>query len=378
MRSVSLLFLLLNITPVFVYSQILSETEREGSSQSIFPIAGYTSDYGLFGGVVYQRINYGESRRPFLSNTLIDVTGSTRGLWMGQIDHERMELFGRPVRNRTLLDGELNPIRSYFGIGNDTEFSRSEFDEGIFYLNQRHALFSFAARKPIISLDEDLTIDGILRIKSSYTAVKDRGADTRFFNDPPPEYQDGWVNMGGIGLVADSRDNEFDPRYGQRSEIGIDFSSSFFGSDYSFYEIFANWRGYLKITENMVIAQLVAAHYNRGDTPFWELPSLGSSSGLRGFALDRFMGDSSVLSMTEIRSWVFSFFEGDIKLGGHIFYDTGRVYSAFDSDEFFKEWKNTWGFGGTMTLFNPDIIFRGEIGFSGEDYRIYAGIGYAF
>lgn len=369
---------LMMMAPLSVFSQITSEPDREGSSKSIFPIAGFTSDYGLFGGVVFQRIDYGESRRPYLSNTLIDVTGSTKGLWMGRFDHERIELFGRPIRNRTLVDLELNPIRSYFGIGNETEFSQSSFDEGLYFLNQRHALLSFQGRKPIITLADDLTLDGILRLKGSYTTVSERGADTRFFLDPPSEFENGWVNTVGIGLMLDSRGSEFDPRYGQRTEIGIDFSSSIFGSSYSFYELSANWKGFLSLTENTVLAQRVALKYNRGNTPFWELPALGSSRGLRGFALDRFMGESSVLYMAEFRRWFFSFMEDEIKLGAHLFYDTGRVFSGFDSDRFFSSWQNSWGAGAAFTLFNPDLIFRGEIGFSGEDYGIYAGVGYAF
>lgn len=373
-----ILLCLMVMAPASVFSQIISESDREGSSKSIFPIAGYTSDYGLFGGVVFQRIDYGDSRRPYLSNTLIDVTGSTRGLWMGQFDHERIEMFGRPIRNRTILDLELNPVRSFFGIGNETEFSQSSFDEGLYFLKQRHALFSFQGRKPIIFLADDLTLDGVLRLKGSYTTVSDRGANTRFYLDPPTEAESGWVNTAGVGLLLDTRDSEFDSRYGQRTEIGVDLSSSFFGSSYSFYELSAHWKGFLSLTENTVLAQRVALKYNRGDTPFWELPALGSSRGLRGFALNRFLGDSSVLYMAELRRWFFSFFEDEIKVGAHLFYDTGRVFSRFDSDRLFNNWQNSWGAGGAFTLFNPDLIFRGEIGFSGEDYGIYAGVGYAF
>jgi len=373
-----LFFFILIIIPQAVYPQIISESERDGSSQSIFPLVGFTSDYGFVAGVVYQRINYGENRSPFLSNMVIDATGSTRGLWQGRFDYERIELFGRPIRNRSLLELELNPIRSYFGIGNDTEFSQSDYNDGNFFLTQQHALVRFEGRKSIIDLLHDHTLDGILRVKTSYTTVDDRGRDTRYFLDPPPYYEVSWVNMAGIGFVFDTRESEFDPRSGQRSEIGIDYSSSIFGSNYSFYELSAEFKGFFSITENTVIAQRIEVKYNRGETPFWELPALGSSRSLRGFPLDRFMGDSSILYMAEIRRWFFSFLDDEIKLGAHLFYDTGRVFSRYDSDMIFSNWKNTWGFGAAFTLFNPDLIFRGEIGFSEEQSGIYAGVGYAF
>ncbi len=359
-------------------TQVIPDTERTGSSRSLFPLLGYTSDFGLFGGAVFQRIDYADSRRPFLSNTIIDVVGSTNGLWVGKLDYERIEMFGRPVRNHTRVEFELNPIRSFYGIGNNTHFSRSDFSEGIYFLNQRHALIRFQGRKTLQEFAKDGKMDGVLRLKSSYTATDNRGADTRFILSPPDNFEDGWVNTLGFGFILDSRENEFDPRFGHRTEVGTDVSGSLLGSSYSYYELFLDSKAFISLTEKTVLAQRVSMQYNYGDTPFWELPSLGSDYGLRGYALDRFMGDSSVLYMAEVRRWLFSFLEDEIKIGGHIFYDTGRVFSQNDSKGFFSEWKNTFGAGGAMSLFNPDLIFRGEVGFSDEDYRIYAGVGFAF
>ena len=359
-------------------AQIIPDTDRSGSSQSLFPLLGYTSDLGLFGGVVYQRIDYADSRRPFLSNTIVDVIGSTNGIWIGKFDYERIEMFGRPIRSHSRVELELNPVRSYYGIGNNTDFSRSEFDNGIYFLNQKHALIRIQGRKALAAFGNDRALDGVLRLKSSYTTTDDRGSDTRFILTPPEIFDDGWVNTIGIGLIFDSRENEFDPRYGQRTEIGADISGSLLGSSYSYNEIFLDSKAFLTLTKNTALAQRISLRYSYGDTPFWELPSLGSSRSLRGYSLDRFIGDSSVLYMAELRRWLFSFLEGEVKIGGHVFYDTGRVFSQNDSDGLFSEWKNTFGFGGAMSLFNPDLIFRGEIGFSDEDYRIYAGVGFAF
>jgi len=359
-------------------AQLITEPDRSGSQHSVFPLIGYTTDYGLFGGGVYQRINYADSRRPFLSNTMIDITGSTKGKWAAHFDYERIEMFGRPIRNRTVVDLELNPIRSYFGIGNRTLYTRDDLNDGLYYLNQQHALVTFEARRAIFGSENGLKLEGALRLKTSYTSAIEDGEETRFVTDPPTHFDAGWVNTLGTGLIFDTRENEFVPTSGQRSEIGIDMSSSIFGSSYSFYEMFADVRSYTSFTENTVLAQRFSARHTIGDTPFWELPSIGSSRGLRGFALDRFMGDSSILYMAELRQWLFSFLEDEIRIGAHIFYDTGRVFSDFDSSELFGEWKQSWGVGGAMTLLSPDLIFRGEIGFSGEDYRIYAGVGYAF
>lgn len=381
MKKLVLLLLIAIFTLTILESssaQIIPDTERTGSTQSLFPLLGYTSDFGLFGGIVYQRIDYADSRRPFLSNTIVDIIGSTNGIWVGKMDYERIEMFGRPIRSHSRVEFELNPVRSYYGIGNNTAFSRSDFNDGIYYLNQKHALIRLQGRKALATFGNDRKLDGVLRLKSSYTTTDDRGADTRFVLTPPENFDDGWVNTIGIGLILDSRENEFDPRFGQRTEIGADISGSLLGSSYSYHEIFLDSKAFMTLTENTTLAQRISLRYNYGDTPFWELPSLGSSRSLRGYGLDRFMGDSSVLYMAEVRRWLFSFLEGEVKIGGHAFYDTGRVFSDNDSDGFFSDWKNTYGAGAAMSLFNPDLIFRGEIGFSDEDYRIYAGVGFAF
>jgi hemolysin activation/secretion protein len=150
------------------------------------------------------------------------------------------------------------------------------------------------------------------------------------------------------------------------------------GNDYGFSSYFAELTSYITFIENTVFAQRIAAEHSYGATPYYELPALGNKNGLRGFAVNRFIGKSSMLYMAEVRSWLLRVFDDQIKLGGHIFYDTGRVFSEEDSAAFFDSWKRTWGAGGAMSLFSSDLILRGEIGFSDESYRIYAGIGFAF
>ena len=366
------------LLPVTGFSQIIAEPDVEGVNHSVYPLAGYSSDYGLFGGGLYQRIDYADGKRPFLSNTIVDFTGSTNGKWAGAFEYERTEMFGQPLRIRSVLIVERDPTNTFFGIGNNTDFTSSELDTGLYYLLQKRISTRFEIRKPIQLIETDNKVDGIFRIQGSYTSNEDKGADTRFGISSPKGADGGWVNTVGAGLLYDNRDSEFDPHSGLRAEIGADFSPLIAGNDYSFSSYFAEVRSFISVTKTIVFAQQFAGKYSYGSAPFYELPALGSKDGLRGFALNRFRGKSSILYMAEMRSWLFSFLEDEIKFGGHLFYDTGRVFSESDSSGFFDSWKNTLGFGGSMSAFNPDLIFRGEIGFSNESYRIYAGVGFAF
>lgn len=366
------------IIPAKGISQVISEPDMEGVNHSVYPVAGYSSDYGLFGGGLYQRIDYADGKRPFLSNTVIDATGSTNGKWVGAFEYERTEIFGRSLRTRSVLTLYRNPTSTYFGIGNNTDFTDSELDDGLFYLLQRRISASYEIRRPLQFLGDYGKIEGIFRLQGSYTTNEDKGEDTRFVQSPPDGADGGWVNQIGAGFLYDIRDSEFDSRSGIRAEIGADISPLVAGNEYSFSTYFAEVSSFISITEKIVFAQRFAGEYSHGSVPFYELPALGNKDGLRGFAINRFIGNSSLLYMAEVRSWLFSFYEDEIKFGGHLFYDTGRVFSDFDSSGLFESWKNTWGIGGAMSVFNPDLIFRGEVGFSNESYRIYAGIGYAF
>lgn len=366
--------------PNAAFSQLTTDDDNDnsGTNYTIIPILGYTTDSGFSGGILTQRIEYRNNQGPFHSNTTLDVFGTTQGRWVTSFKHERLNLLGAQIRNHSILEFELDPKSTFYGVGNETSYSTEEFDEGIYFLNRNFGLLSFSARKKLFEISENGNLDGLVRFKGSYNSISDRGRDTRLINEQPTGFDGGWVNKVGIGLLTDSRDNEFAPTRGGRFEIGMNTSGSLTGSDYSFTDYFTDFRAYTQIFWNVVIAQRFQLQHSVGDVPFWELPIIGNEKGLRGYALDRFRGDSSVLYMLEARRWLVSFLEDDIKIGGHIFTDTGRVFSEFDSSALFDNLKNTWGFGATMTVFSPDLIVRGELGFSNEDYRIYAGLGYAF
>lgn len=364
--------------PGSVYAQVLPEEKSEGTMQSVYPIVGFSSDIGWFGGGIYQRINYDDGVDPFLSNTIADLTGSTNGKWSAMFEYERIRMLNRPLRTKSSIEIDRDPIYNFFGIGNNSEFSGSGFDEGIYYLMQKQVAGTFEIRSPLSIFSNVNRVDGIVRLALSYTENEDNGGDTPFFTDQPMGSDGGIIASAGLGLVYDRRNSEFDPRSGIRAEIGADFTPSAAINDYGFSKYYAELKSYTKLIEDVIFAQKLSATYSYGSTPFYELPALGNKNGLRGFAMNRYLGDHSVLYMAEVRSWIFRFFHDEIKIGGHAFYDTGRVFSDTDTPRFLESWKRTIGVGGAMSAFTSDLIFRGEIGFSEETYRIYAGVGFAF
>jgi len=380
-KAILLFSFLLAIWNQKLYSQTKLQipTSEENVTYALLPILGFTSDLGFIGGARTQRFDYGDDpTMQFKNVTQLDLSASTKGSFNLLLDHTRLQSFGTDIRSRFLVDGIIFQNTPYFGIGNNSEFSSSAFEDDLNFFEFRRFLFQHVGRKHILSLGNKGFLDAMTNIRISTTDPRSTGEETVFANDLPFGAEGGWVNRLGFGLVADTRDNEFDPRNGILAEALISFSGDLTASDFSFTKFLLEFRQYRRLIGDITIAQRIELHHVSGSAPFWERPTLGSFMSLRGFVEGRFIGDTSVQQNLELRTWVFSLFDDELRLGAQAFWDTGRVYSKLDSDKLFSNWNHTVGVGGVFSIFTPDFIVRGDIGVSNEIIRVYGGLGYAF
>jgi outer membrane protein assembly factor BamA len=362
-------------------AQVLSGTDDEEPEiqLSILPVLGYSSDTSLFGGLFFQRINYGSrADQPFLNSIRGDIGGSLRGDLTIQAKYDRTKTFNADIRSTLYLWLFRSRVAHYFGLGNDTDFSQDLYDENFFYYEIREANFLYRGRKTVREFGFVGKIDLFSNLKVSYADASMRDEVSRFSEEREQLQTSGWLNKLGVGIIIDDRDSEFDPTEGFRYEAGVQASHSILGSDSNSFDTWVELLHYLEILPNIVIAQKIRGEYIVGDMPFWGLSTIGNEKGLRGYHLDRFRGDSSILHILEARTWLFSIFDDQIRFGGQLYWDSGRVFSEQDSNRFFGNWKHSYGFGGAISLFSSDFIIRGDLGFSNEATRIYAGVGYIF
>ena len=351
---------------------------RIGSQYTLLPLLGYSSDLGLYGGALFQRINYGNDVRPFLSNLTTDFTVSTKGNLIFDLNYERTKTIGTDVRSMIEFIGQRFRQDYYFGIGNQTEFTQDLFNDKFFFFENREFSLYYQARKEISRFGKFGQFDLTASTDISYLNSISRGENTKFAEDVPVGFGKSWSNKIGFGFIADSRENEFAPTRGLRYEVSLEISSPITGSDYTFTDIRVDLRHFKTLFRNVVLAQKLDIASIEGDAPFWDLAIIGGEEGLRGYHLDRFRGNHSITHLLELRTWIFDFWNDEIRVGNQLFWDTGRVYSQFDSNEIFNNWKHSFGGGLIFSLFNPDLLLRMDVGFSDETYRLHFGAGYIF
>jgi hypothetical protein len=355
-----------------------SQVGPDSLSSALIPAAGYNSNEGVILGAIYNRYNYKGAVRPFKNYLESSAIISTKGFIELQARYQQTQSFGRDIRSIADIFFYRYNTDVFFGIGNNTDFSQNRWEDEYYFFRLVNIGIQYKMRTPIYE-DAGSQLDFQGGINTEYYIADEKQQQSSFAQRQPTGYNGGWVNNVNTGLVWENRDSEFDPGKGNRAELELRWAPDIL-SRYAFATARAELRQYIKLFDWLTVANKLEARHAEGEVPYWELSTLGNSSTLRGYPLNRFAGKSSLAYSLELRSWILKFPElYDLKFGAQLFTDTGRVFTGADTmDDLFRGYHQTFGVGGAMSIFNPDFILRGEIGFSEDVSRIYVGIGYVF
>ena len=136
----------------------------------------------------------------------------------------------------------------------------------------------------------------------------------------------GTTNSITYTRVYDSRDNIYDPHAGKRNSYSFEWAG--LGGDFQFEKISVDYRYYLPLPKNRVLAFDLAAGYAWGDMPLSQRFSVGGSDTLRGYKDDQFRGNSMLRGTAEYR------FPIRNKVQGVLFYDIGYAWDKRDQSDF--------------------------------------------
>lgn len=354
------------------------EIGPDSVSTSIFPVVSYSSNEGFVGGVLFNRYDYSGNVQPFHSYLESSALVSTKGFMEVVGTYERTRSFNREIRSLYDVFFRRYNTDIFFGIGNNTTFSNSLWEDEYYYFESISVGFDYRMRKAIVDKGRS-QLDVQAGLGTQYQIPYVRNEDSSFEQQTPNGSAGGWINYLNAGMIWENRNSEFDPHVGNRAELELRGSPKLLSS-YGLASARLELRQYFHLFNFLTIANRLEARHVTGDVPYWELSTLGGSNNLRGYPLNRFMGKSSLAYTLELRGWFLKFPDlENLKFGGHLFTDTGRVFAGSDDyNDLFSGYKQTIGFGGAMSIFHPDLILRGEIGFSEDVSRIYIGVGYLF
>ena len=147
-----------------------------------------------------------------------------------------------------------------------------------------------------------------------------------------PDYRErrkenfGSTNSITYSRVYDSRDNIYDPHAGKRNSYTFEWAG--LGGDFKFEKLSVNYRYYVPMQKNRVLAFDLAAGYAWGDMPLSQRFSVGGADTLRGYRDDQFKGNSMLRGTAEYR------FPISNKVQGVFFYDIGYAWDKRDQKRF--------------------------------------------
>ncbi len=341
---------------------------RPPADFSVYPIASYSSNAGLKGGLgLYSKnlFHQGDILR-------LKAYNSTHLYQRYGASLNSPRFFGDRLGLDLAIDYRKRPWESFYGLGNDSR----EADEVSYTLEQsdfRAALTWRAMGSTTIGFFGGYTICNITDGRNDERPrIISHIADTLglAFND----YRNTRHLTAGARVEHDSRDHPGRPLKGGREKLlvaynhGIDRSN-----DLEFYKVEADVSRYFHLARKRVLK--ARALFRRVDhdesapsIPFYLRSALGGEEALRGYRTGRFVDNDLLVASLEYRYPIWT------ALDGFVFYEQGRAFRSTFDDFVLTEWKYSTGLG--VRAWGQD----GELGrlffaVSREGVRFYAQMG---
>lgn len=377
-----IVILLIHANILKAQKSIVNLSHVDSVQAGIVPMFAYTSDLGFVFGAMVSRTDYRGNTKPFRSNFQTMLIGSTNGHIELKMKWDHTNTFGSNIRSTITPYLERIYDNNYFGIGNNTKFSLAKWKQNYYQIQTLSFGIRYKGRKPIYQkTGSTRQLDWLFLAGSGYEVPYPGSGPKKFKLSPPRGSRGGWINYIGTGLQWENRNNEFIPTHGNKGSIEFNYAPSFLLSDYNIAWYKASFSEYFKfhLIRDIVVAQRVMWYQVLGKAPFWRMAHLGDDETMRGYPYYRFLGKASMIYNLELRTWLFSIPSMKIRVGGQLFMDMGKIYNnKANYRDFFGHYKKTFGIGGALSVFNKNFFIRGDLGFSPDMARIYAGIGYDF
>ena len=422
MKKIFFLIILLGI-PAGSHALLSEDTlknKNEGYYPTGLPLINYTSDDGVgYGARVYLYDN-GSRKDPFFNESpyLMQLYGqfytTTNGFSYHELNLDRYNVGGTRYRIKSALVYERRTNANFFGQGGDNRNSRltdisgkeygtygsyeDDFLKANDYEYYKYNKFKYTMPKYWVKLVGDITrnVGFIAGLEINRVAIdtweghRFKGDDGHMHisgttlldlsRDRVKGYGGGWTNSAKAGLVYDSRDYPPDPSTGFYADYTFHAVTPALGSDFSYHRSTLGVRRYVTLAKPLVLAFRAAYTDTSSGTPFFDMPhfefldetvpGLGSNRTLRGFPMNRFVGETMVMGNMEARLKFMEATPGsqrfDFKLV--VFADAGNFYGSAPEpfrEPRFSEFKVSLG-AGLVVVWNLATVIHVYYGKSRE------------
>jgi hypothetical protein len=330
---------------------------------------GFTPDDGLFigGGPILYRFGFHDEPYAYRLSLLAGVATKPG---RGRIDFTGDFPMAVPGA-RLFVDFRASGIDflNFYGFGNQTEGGLPNDRTKV---EQRQITVLSGLEIPLVSR---LSCTGALAYAYTSTVLDSMTLTGEMRPYGTPEFSS--VSFRAQ-LTYDSRDLEAFPQKGLYATVQGVYALPASGGTGSFGNVAGEIRTYLHGPQLLDLTLALRARGEKvfGPYPFFRAAFLGGGTSLRGYSLQRFAGDASLLGSVELRLPLFRYnLLVPSRLGFTVFGETGRV---FVSGEESSIWHPSAGGGLWFSFINPKSTLAVTVAGSSEATGLYLTFGLAY
>ncbi len=295
---------------------------------------GYTKDDGLWFGASHTWTRQGWRKEPFKSKHIAYVTvapGSQDAFMVGYGGHFTDVIGSLDFVPEINIDYPM--FENFFGYGNESV--NQQLHKEYNWVRKRSTKIS-----PLFGWHSANERRGFV-FGPFYQTVRPENTANRVSEDAiigftEDELKRKHFGGGSIMYNLTSVDRKKNPSVGFKLNVGLSYINELSG-DNDLWDFDSNVSFYLTVSNRpkVVVANSVGYKLIEGEAQFYQYPSLGNRSNLRGYRKDRFRGESLFFNNSDVRmrlaKWDNDYLPMDVGiLGG---YDVGRVWlDEEDSD----------------------------------------------
>jgi hypothetical protein len=324
-----------------------------GTDWLAFPQLSYDGTRGLFAGARLQRTHYGFGRDPFADRMSFAAAWST-GLGEPRLEYQLDVNTRSPFGALAYVAYSGVEFANFFGVGNETPRDASLASHDFYRVHQRRLVL-----RPLVTVN----VAGPLRARGGL--VFEHFSNS---SDGPASgaYGSGKMALASAeaGLGIDTRTGSLTQKRGFDVDLSVRHYPAWLDNDGGFTKGRAEVSADLgeRDGSGILLALRVAGEKNWGRYPFFEAASIGGAGVpsaldvtgghggnlLRGYDLNRFAGDASVVANADLRvplgrySAIVPMRYGLLAIG-----DVGRVFVSGESS---SKWHPAAGGGAWLAL----------------------------